>query len=79
MSITATEHDAIRNPTAAERAKRIRDISVAVYQRRLDQECHGNAERMLAKDNDNGAKMRGRAAAYDSLTRAYLDVLGVNV
>lgn len=77
MSVTATEHDAIRNPTAAERAKRIRDISVAVYAKRLDQECKGNSERMLAADNDGGAKMRGRAAAYDSLTRAYLDVLGV--
>jgi hypothetical protein len=78
MSITATEHDAIRNPTAAERAKQIRDISVAVYAKRLNQECHGSADRMLAKDADGGLKMRGRAAAYDPLTRAYLDVLGVN-
>lgn len=77
MSVTATEFDAIRNPTAAERAKRIRDISVAVYAKRLDQECKGSSDRMLAKDADGGAKMRGRAAAYDSLTRAYLDVLGV--
>lgn len=79
MNVTATEHDMIRNPTAAERAKHIRDISVAVYAKRLDQECKGNAERMLVSDNDGGAKMRGRAAAYDSLTRAYLDVLGVTL
>lgn len=58
---------------------RIRDISVAVYTKRLDQECKGNAARMLAKDNDGGVKMRGRAASYDSLTRAYLEVLGVEL
>jgi hypothetical protein len=79
MSVAATEHDAIRNPSAAERAKKIRDVSTAVYAKRLDQECKGNSERMLAQDNDGGAKMRGRAAAYDSLTRAYLDVLGVAI
>lgn len=57
---------------------RIRDISVSVYRKRLVQDSgHGADERMLAKDADGGLKMRGRAAAYDGLTRAYLDVLGV--
>lgn len=57
---------------------RLRDISVAVYRKRLIQDSGPGAdERMLAKDADGGLKMRGRAASYDPLTRAYLEVLGV--
>jgi hypothetical protein len=57
---------------------RVRDISVAVYRKRIVQDSGPGAdERMLAKDADGGLKMRNRAAAYDPLTRAYLDVLGV--
>ena len=57
---------------------RLRDISVAVYRKRLVQDSGPGAdERMLAKDADGGLKMRGRAAAYDPLTRAYLEVLGL--
>lgn len=54
----------------------IRDVSEQVYRMRLEQDCHGNVERMIAKDEDNGEKLRNRAAAYDPLTRAYLKVLG---
>lgn len=50
----------------------IRDISVAVYKQRLEDACKGAVERMLAKDADGGQKLRGRAASYDPLTRAYL-------
>jgi hypothetical protein len=59
----------------------IRDLSEKVYRIRLEQECEGNVSRMLAKDAekdpaDNGKKLRNRAGQYDSITRAYLDVLG---
>lgn len=54
----------------------IRDISEKVYRVRLEQDCHGNVERMIAKDEDGGEKLRNRAGAYDPLTRAYLKVLG---
>lgn len=61
----------------------IRDISVMIYKLRLEQSCKGDTDRMLAKDrekdpDDNGKKLRGRAGAYDSLTRAYLSVLGLD-
>lgn len=62
----------------------VRDISEAVYRLRLDQDTPhvsdanpGNVARMIAKDNDGGKKLRGRAASYDALTRAYLEVLGI--
>lgn len=54
----------------------IRDLSEQVYRMRLDQDCEGNVERMIAKDEDSGEKLRNRAGAYDPLTRAYLKVLG---
>ena len=54
----------------------IRDVSVYVYRMRLEQECEGNVERMIAKDEDGGKKLRNRAGQYDPLTRVYLDVLG---
>jgi len=50
----------------------VRDISVAVYKVRLGRD---DADRMLKKDADGGAKLRRRAAAYDALTVAYLDLL----
>lgn len=57
---------------------RIRDISVAVYRKRLIQDSGPGADqRMIEKDADGRLKMRGRAAADDPLTRAYLDVLGI--
>lgn len=54
----------------------IRGISEEVYRARLEQDCAGNVERMIAKDEDGGEKLRNRASAYDPLTRAYLNVLG---
>jgi hypothetical protein len=54
----------------------IRDLSEKVYRLRLEQDCDGNVERMIAKDEDGGEKLRNRAGAYDPLTRAYLKVLG---
>lgn len=54
----------------------IRDLSEKVYRIRLEQECPGNADRMIAKDEDQGQKLRNRAGQYDPLTRVYLDVLG---
>lgn len=54
----------------------IRDVSEKTYRLRLEQDCAGNVDRMIAKDEDSGAKLRNRAGAYDPLTRAYLKVLG---
>jgi hypothetical protein len=54
----------------------IREISEKVYRVRLEQDSPGNVERMIAKDEDNGEKLRNRSGAYDPLTRAYLKVLG---
>ncbi len=54
----------------------IRGISEEVYRLRLEQDCAGNVERMIAKDEDGGKKLRNRAGSYDPLTRAYLKVLG---
>lgn len=53
----------------------IRDISEKVYRRRLEDSCKGDVERMIAKDKDEGQKLRGRAVMYDGPTRAYLDAL----
>ncbi len=58
----------------------VRDISVEVYKIRLRADYAGkpdNVERMLAKDNDGGVKLRRRAEAYDSLTRSYLEALSI--
>lgn len=57
--------------------ERIRDISVLVYKAKLEQSCEGDVERMIAKDKDNGEKLRNRAACYDPTTRVYLQVLGL--
>lgn len=53
----------------------VRDISEAVYRTRLEDECKGNVDRMIEKDNDGGKRLRGRSGAYDPLTRTYLDIL----
>jgi hypothetical protein len=56
----------------------IRNLSEAVYRIALNRDSgEGAVERMIAKDKDGGEKLRNRAAAYDKLTRAYLEVLGV--
>jgi len=57
----------------------VRDISVDVYKFRLEQSSPppGAVQRMLEEDADGGMKLRERAGAYDTLTRAYLCVLGL--
>ena len=55
----------------------IRDISEKAYRIRLEQDCAGNVDRMIERDEDNGEMLRNRAAAYDPLTRAYLKALGI--
>lgn len=56
----------------------VSDISEKVYRRRLNDECGPGADtRMVANDEDDGKKLRGRARAYDPLTRTYMRVLGV--
>lgn len=57
----------------------VQNISEQVYRARLELECPGNVEKMVAKDEDDGKKLKRRSGAYDSLTRAYLKVLGVPV
>lgn len=54
----------------------IRDISELVYRARLESDCLGNVQRMIAKDKDDGEKLRNRAGQYDALTRIYLGALG---
>jgi hypothetical protein len=56
----------------------VREVSLTVYRMRLDQACPGGADRQVNEDEDSGKKQRGRAGAYDALTRAYLTALGVN-
>lgn len=56
-------------------AERIRDISDKVYRIRLGQR---DTESMIAKDGDQGQKLRQRAGSYDVLTRAYLEALEIN-
>ena len=58
-----------------QRAERVRDISEKVYCMRLENDCHGNVERMLEKDGDGGKKLRNRASAFDTLTRCYVEAL----
>lgn len=55
----------------------IRALSELVYRARLEQSCPGDTARMIAKDEDQGEKLRNRAAYYDALTRVYLSVLGI--
>jgi hypothetical protein len=48
-------------------------VNEAVYRERLGGEAEAAA--MIAEDKDDGTKLRGRAKAYEGLTRAYLKVL----
>jgi hypothetical protein len=47
----------------------VRDISQHVYIQRLGT---GEAAKMVAKDKDDGEKLRKRAQVYDELTKCYL-------
>lgn len=63
-----------KEPVAKFDPEYIRDISEKVYRERLG---GTDAASMVAKDKDNGEKLRNRAGAYDPLTRVYLDALGI--
>lgn len=68
------------NATRHSKPEDIRDISVEVYKKLLDDGCKGDAQRMLDKDRekdpkDDGKKMRSRAGIYDRAVRATLEVL----
>lgn len=52
--------------------KMVRDISEKVYRKRLGPE---DTASMIDKDKDNGEKLRARAGSYDTLTRAYLEII----
>jgi hypothetical protein len=61
-------------------AEKITDLSVAVYKIRLEDATGGGegaVARMLEKDADDGKKLRGRASAYDPLSKAYVVALGL--
>jgi hypothetical protein len=67
----------VRPPAIAD-LELITDLSVEVYKLRLEHSTGGGkgaVARMLEKDADDGKKLRGRAEAYNALTRAYLEVL----
>jgi len=51
----------------------IRDLSERVYRQNLGAD---DVRRMIEKDGDSGQKLRGRAMAYDKLSRTYLELLG---
>jgi hypothetical protein len=56
----------------------VRDISEAVYKDRVDDGGHKKYKdhlAMIAKDGDNGEKLRERAGSYDPLTVTYLRAL----
>lgn len=52
----------------------IRDLSEAVYREQLGAD---DTARMIDKDGDGGKKLRARSGSYDSLTRSYLEALGI--
>lgn len=61
--------------------EQIRDISVAIYKKLLAADAGGNDskhrakewERMVAKDGDNGEKLRERASFYDRIVKLVLE------
>ena len=55
---------------------RIKDIAEAVYRDRLGER---DAARMIADDQDNGEKLRGRAQFYVPLVEPFCKALGVPV
>lgn len=56
-------------------ADQIRDISVFVYKKLLGDD---DTKRMLAKDADNGVRLRGRAGIYDQVVKATLEAIGMD-
>ena len=54
------------------------DLCEAVYKIRLEEDCKGNVQRMLDKDNDGGKKLRGRSKFYRPAVMATLQALAGN-
>lgn len=50
-------------------------LTVRVYCAQLEADSPGAVMRMINKDGDGGAKIRGRAMSYLPVVRAVLDVL----
>jgi hypothetical protein len=53
------------------------EICLAVYRKRLDDMCAGDADRQAAKDNDGGAKQRVRAQIYRPVVFETLALAGL--
>jgi hypothetical protein len=53
------------------------DICLAVYRKRLDDMCSGDADRQVAKDGDGGAKQRVRAQLYKPVVFETLAQVGL--
>lgn len=56
--------------------EQVDDLCEAVYKIRLEDDCKGNVERMLKKDDDGGKKLRGRSRSYRPTVMAVLQALG---
>jgi len=57
--------------------EQIDDITEVVYRIRLEQDCQTNVKRMIEKDKDGGAKLRGRSRSYRRTVEAVLEAAGV--
>ena len=57
----------------------VRDISEVIYREGLEKACSGDVAKMIAKDGDNGEKLRVRAGFYDGLTHSYLKALDIPI
>lgn len=53
------------------------DICLAVYRKRLDDMCAGDADRQIAKDGDGGIKQRRRAQFYKPVVFETLAQVGL--
>lgn len=52
-------------------------ITIGVYRARLDATFKGDADRMVAKDKDNGEKLERRAMAYKPIVTETLILAGL--
>lgn len=58
-------------------SQQVDDLCVKVYRARLDDECKGDADRMVQKDGDRGQKQAKRALFYRPVIAATLEALGL--
>lgn len=58
--------------------EKIDEIILAVYRARLDDACPGDADRMVAKDGDDGRKQRKRAEFHRYVVTETLVQAGVH-